>query len=240
MPKRHSVHGICELALRQIGAIPITESATQGPELDQAIYWLDLLVAHHVAVNRVLHLVPSTLALPISAGVKDYDITNTAAAAEPNNGVQFPIQASLRDPFGNDTPLSIVSRSEYEEIADKDSSGTPDRVYINRLDQPKMSVYPVLATASTPGYTIQLVVQAFSKDLTVSRGAQVTHEMRTAWQLWMVLALAIRLGSGPVRKLPKSEIDDLKAEATEMLKDLLLNENREHTGYPRVVDTTEF
>jgi hypothetical protein len=239
MPKRHSVHGICELALRQIGAIPITESATQGPELDQAIYWLDLLVAHHVAVNRVLHLVPSTIGIPIAADTKDYDIANTAASDEPNNGIQFPIQASLRDPTGNDTPLNIVSRSEYEEIGDKNTSGIPDRIYINRLDVPKMSVYPVLGTGAT-GYSIQLVVQAFSKDLTVARGAQVAHEMRTAWQLWMVLALAIRLGSGPVRKLPKSEIDDLKLEATEMLKDLLLNENREHTGNPRVVDLREF
>jgi hypothetical protein len=239
MPKRHSVHGICELALQQIGAIPITESAAQGPELDQAIQWLDLLVAHHVAVNRVLHLVPSTIEIPIAADTKDYEITNTAAADEPNNGIQFPIQASLRDPSGNDTPIDIVSRSQYEEIADKNTSGIPDRIYINRLDQPKMSVYPVLGTGAT-GYSIQLVVQAFSKDLTISRGAQVAHEMRTAWQLWMVLALAIRLGSGPVRKLPKSEIDDLKIEATEMLKDLLLNENREHTGYPNTVDFREF
>ncbi len=243
MPKRLTVGAICELALRQIGALSINESAAPGQELDVAMTLLDQIVGHHTAVNRILHLVPTTIEIPLLVDKVDYEITNTADSDEPNSGIQFPLQASFRDANGSDIPVDIISRSEYEEITTKDQSGTPTVVYIDRLNKPTMRVHPVPG-GTTPnaatGTSIQLVIQAFSKDLTAARGGRLAHEMRNTWQLWMIVELAYRIGSGPVRKIPKSELDDLRRDADRYLNDLLQNENREHVGYPRVVDFREF
>ena len=59
------------------------------------------------------------------------------------------ISAFCRTSAGADTPVLIASRERYNEISDKDSSGTPTKLYYERLyPSGEMYVHPVPAVAT--------------------------------------------------------------------------------------------
>jgi hypothetical protein len=54
------------------------------------------------------------------------------------------IEARVRDSSGNDTPINMVSRSEYVALSDKDSAGTPNTGFFDKLlTSPRLYLWPV-------------------------------------------------------------------------------------------------
>lgn len=223
-----SAAGVAEQALIKIGAFSVNDSAADGEQLKRALSWLDFIMAHHFGTQRVFFLIPDTLSVPLAATVTETDIETALGADAPDDGIQFPVGAKLKDSDDNETSLKIITREEYIDIDDKDATGTPECIYIDRLNSPKLFTYPTLGAGAT-GYTVELTVQTFAPDVHGTPGGQATS-MREAWQLWAITELAARIGAGPVRRLPISEIEDMRKEAKDLKDDLYIFENRQHAS----------
>lgn len=218
-----TVKQIAERALRKIGAYSINDSAADSIELEETLYWLDMLVGHFAETHRPFWLIPDTIAKTLTANQQTYTLSTLLGTANPADGVLYVTGVQLRDSSGNDEPLKMLSKAEWDEITDKDQTGTPAGVYIDRLKTMTLKVVPV-PTVST--YSILLDVQTYSPDLTKSNGA-VKHGFSNGWQLWQVLATAAQIGDGPVRKLPSGEVDRITAKAGGYLNELIGYANRE-------------
>lgn len=232
--------GICERALRLIGAYSLVDSQADAEEVAEALIWLDLILAELSGIERVYWLVPATLTMPLSASTASYDVLNTIAAPIPVNGIEFPIDAWREDVAGNRSPIRMMTHREFNETAGSPASGLPDVIHIDRLHKPTMRVYP------TPGPDlgvneafIKLVVQTYAGDFAVGNGVKATG-MRAAWQKWAIYELASNIGAGPVRRVSAGEIRDMKAIAELSKKALLGFENQQHTGLPALSDFHDF
>ena len=234
MSKLWKASGICERALRKIGAFSVNDTAADPEELSEALYWLDLAVAELAGTEQCQWLIPTTLSIALTANTPSYDLSTALGQANPTDGVLFPIEAWLRNSNGEDEPLEIIRRKEYEDIADKDAVGAPTRIYIDRLgaDQ-NLFVHPV---PDATGYTIRLVCQTYAPNLvgaTPNAGGNVGHGFSAEWQKWMVNQNAADIGSGPVRRLPPSEINDMRTQAEASRARLMAYSNREKVSQPR-------
>ena len=234
MSKLWKASGICERSLRKIGAFSINDSAADPEELHEALFWLDLAVAELAGTERCHWLIPATLTITLSADTASYDLSTAIGSDYPTDGVIFPIEAWLRDDDDNDTPLEIIRRRDYEDISDKADSGSPDRIYIDRLNADQnLFVYPVPSAA---GEFIRLVCQSYAANLTCGtpdQGGNDAHGFSAAWQRWMILQNAADIGSGPVRRLPSSEVNDMRQQAEGARARLMAYSNREKTSQPR-------
>lgn len=235
MSKVWKVSGICERALRKIGAFSINDSAADPEELAEAVYWLDLAVAELAGTGHCVWLVPSTLTIPLVANTKTYDLSDVLASAYPEDGILFPIEAYVRDSNDRDVPVEIIRRADYEAIEDKAQSGKPDRIYIDRLaaDQ-NISVFPVPEDTS---YSIRLVAQTYAPDFVGnnlrSSNGNIAHGLSAEWQRWMILQNAADIGSGPVRRLPPGEISEIRGAAEVARQRLMAYSNDEKDSMPR-------
>lgn len=92
--------------------------------------------------------------------MKSKTITLTAAKASYTVGesgkdvtMTIPIQitqASLRNAEGEDTPLAIWDRGDYDDIADKDDSGDPSGIFYDRaLNAETIHFWPVIAASGS-------------------------------------------------------------------------------------------
>ncbi len=222
-----SVNEICERALRKIGAYSINDTAADPEELDETSIWLDMMVGELTAVERCTWLVPDTLDKTLTASTASYVLKTLLGTDYPADGVLFITDAYITDD-DSDTLLKILTRKQFEDIADKTTTGKPEKVYIDRLApeaEREIFFYPVPGAGTT--YTVRLVLQKHSADLTVAPLAVKRHGFTRAWQLFLVLALSAYIGSGPVRRLPKEERDDMKRDATDSLAKLQASFNVE-------------
>ena len=234
MSKLWKASGICERALRKIGAFSVNDTAADPEELAEALYWLDLAVAELAGTEQCQWLIPTTLSIALSANTASYDLSTALGTANPTDGVLFPIEAWIRDSNGLDTPIDIIRRRDFEDIEDKDKSGIPDRIYIDRLNEDQnIFIYPVV---DETGYSIRLLCQTYAANLGgtgLTATGNIAHGFSAEWQKWMVLQNSADIGSGPVRRLPISETDRIRAEAGTSLAKLMAFSNREKVSQPR-------
>lgn len=242
MSRHLTVGQICERSLRKVGTYAIRDQGPDPGEIEEARYWLDMLVGHVSASQRCWWLVPATLEFDLPALAASFDLEEAVGPQNwPENGMQFPIQASVLLPDGIDEyELELVRRRDYEDIPRKSQVGRPKLLYIDRLNAPTAHVYPV---PEREGYRLRLVVQAFADDVTVDlqRSSNFTiTSVRAAWNLYLVTALAAQIGNGPVTRLPQGEIDDMSRAAAGLLADLFAYDNHEQAGAPRRVAYVDF
>lgn len=234
MSKLWKASGICERSLRKIGAFSINDTAADPEELAEALYWLDLAVAELAGTERCHWLIPTTLSIALSANTASYDLSDALGTANPTDGVLFPIEAWLRDSDGLDTPIDIIRRRDFEDIEDKDKAGVTDRIYIDRLNEDQnIFIYPVV---DETGYSIRLLCQTYAANMGgagLTANGNIAHGFSAEWQKWMINQNAADIGSGPVRRLPVSETDRIRAEAGVSLAKLMAFSNREKVSQPR-------
>ena len=234
MSKLWKASGICERALRKIGAFSVNDTAADPEELAEALYWLDLAVAELAGTEQCQWLIPTTLSIALAANTPSYDLSTALGTANPTDGVLFPIEAWIRDSNGLDTPIDIIRRRDFEDIEDKDKAGVTDRIYIDRLNEDQnIFIYPVV---DETGYSIRLLCQTYAANLGgtgLTATGNIAHGFSAEWQKWMVLQNAADIGSGPVRRLPISETDRIRAEAGTSLTKLMAHSNREKVSQPR-------
>ncbi len=216
---------IVERALRKINAYSINDSGADPEHVAEALHWLDMVVADLSGTNVLRWLVPSAIEIALEADEPSYSLVNDITGNAPVNGVMFPIAAYLTNGT-TDTPVKIISRKEYNELSSKAASGTPDRVYIDRLNEQTVYPYPIPATDD---WTLKIDVQSYAPDLTRGRG-EAAHGFESAWQLWMVIATAAEIGDGPVLMLAGNRVNAMRTQANGLRERLLAFNNLQQPG----------
>lgn len=235
MPRLLTVREICERALRKIGEYSIIDQGADAAAMEEARYWLDMVIGHITADQRTWWLVPDTFSFTLTKDAASFDLLDQMATAAPEAGVQFPIEMFVASPSSaRFEPVEIVRRQAYEEIQDKARGGRPEIVYIDRRNTPTAYLWPV---PDQDGYSARLVAQAYVSDLTKAKtvNPEFTFEARRAWNLYIVTALAYEIGSGPVRTLPDAEVARLEKRSKGLLEELWAYDNHEQANSPKLV-----
>ena len=216
MSRLLEVREICERSLRRIGSYAIRSSGPRPEEMEEARYWLDMVVGHVAARQRAFWLVPATGVFTLVPGQATYDIGVALGPTQAANGVQFVISAYLFDVQQDQEvqEISLLRRHEYEEIDDKDRQGEPCHAYVDRTSTPKITLHPV--PDANRVRSLRVLFQSFATDLTKNMARDQTYQFRASWNLYLVTALAAQLANGPVRKAPADEVKDMKDEAKQL------------------------
>ena len=217
---------ICERALRKIGAFSINDSGADGAELEEASFWLDMVVAELVGTERCTWLVEDTITVALTADTASYNLkTVIGTAAYPADGLVHVVSAWVTDGT-NDNTVKIYRRKEFEEIIKKTASGKPEYVYIDRLsDTAEQTIY-LFPVPTVTTWSLKLVIQKGAPDLR-EVPAKTNHGFHVAWQKWLVLATAAEIADGPVRALPDAKVDRIKRDARLCFNRLQSSQNRE-------------
>lgn len=236
MARTLSSNDLCGRALRMVGEFPTDQTAPDGEQLREALFWLDLIMASNAGLREVFHLQPATVAITLVPGQKDYSLSASMAGFFPRDGFSFPTHCEMLWPGQHAIPIPIVSKKRFSEIGRPDEIGVPRMIYIDRLptDQ-RLLTWPTLSATETQVYKLMLDFQKSSPDLSPSgvSGARPNDTtitgLRTAWQQWVIMKLAIALGSGAINKQQASTIALWEKQAAEIKVELDAFENREHT-----------
>jgi hypothetical protein len=215
---------IVEEALRQVGALSPLDTASDPAMFEIATSRLDMLISELSATERFWWFVNVTQVIALQPGQTTYPL---AALADPP--IEF-VTAAFLSHEGREDEIELLRRSQHDAIHDKASKGRPDAVYIERRDRPTMYVYPVPQIA---GYSLRLTGQRYAPDIAGEKG-RTSHGFPSAWQRFIVLSLAVDIGSGPVWKVPDGELDRLERRARESRDRLMSFSNRENVNRPRI------
>lgn len=224
---------ICERILQQIGAYSTADRAADPVEMDRVLGLLDLIVAEVAGTEACYWLRPSTIPAALTADTASYNFASLLGSNKPTDGILWVVNAYLTDGNGNDEPLTIITRDEYEELTRKASGGAPECIFIDRLAREanqKLYVYPVPAVST---YSLKLVVQTHAPNLTASKGA-VSHDFWPSWQRYLIQRGAYDAGGGPVRRMPIQEREQIKRDYMTAFNALQAKANREHARPRRV------
>lgn len=231
MSQLFTARKIAEDALKKIGSLSINDDGADPAEMEEALHWLDLEMAFLSGTEPLLWLVPDTIPVPLTGAQKTYKLSTALGANFPVDGIQFPKHAMLDLGNMNEEPVEIIGRLEYDRIARKDQSGSPTRIFIDRLVEPTMTIWPVIGTGVT-GLSINLTFQTFAPKFS-GNGRRATG-LRAAWQRWAIYQVAAGIGDGTVRKLPDREVTTLRAIAESSRSRLAGFENSDHASPPRL------
>lgn len=235
------VSKIAEASLQKIGAFTISMVAPDPDELARTIFWMDLIVAELVGTGRAHWLIPATVTKTLTATTASYDLGNFLGTDYPADGILFPVRAYIRDAAGQDTPVDIIARDEYESISQKTEAGAPARIYIDRQNNlQQLYVHPVPIDATT---SLRLVFQKYAPDMnagTPDGAGNTSHGFSAEWQRWLIYQTAADIGSGPVRVIPIAELDRIRAEAQIAKEALFASSNREIVTSPPVTEGSLF
>lgn len=233
---------IAERALRKIGAFAINDEEPDEADLQEALFWLDMEIAHQAGTNKCFWLMRDELEVELVATDADYDL-DSELAQQLETGVQFPKEAFLDRGNGTRVPLKIMSQREFRRrIAVPATTGEPKWVFIDRLNQgPTMHVYPIPTSVEEDAeMKIILVVQTFSPSVKPRGttgdsgiGVQLTG-FPAAWNLWAVTALSALIGDGPVRRRPVQETERWKIDAQRLKLALDAYQNKDHDNAPPI------
>lgn len=222
---------IAERALRMIGAYAINDSAADESDVQESLWWLDMMIAYVGGIEDRFWLRKDEQSFQLIDGDQDYNLAQELPLLV--TGVQFPVMAMLEDANGQRTPIDIVSQKVFRARADTTRTGTPERIYIDRLNDPVLYTDPIPDTTAAT-YKIVLVLQTFHQS-TKPRGVTGTSGigneqtgLRTSWNLWAATSLSAYIGNGPVRALPLERVKDYRDTAKNMLDELEAYENRTH------------
>lgn len=231
-----SVQTICTRALRKIGEFPIRGAVLRPEALAETREWLDMVIAHQSGRMRTPWLIPDTAIFSLVAGQQAYDLRAVIGAQIVPDGLQFVVAAYLYDPatVQDVHRIELKQRIEWEDITDKTRAGEPEAAWIDRTRWPVLHVYPT-PSAATRALKVRIVYQTMSSSFSNLPFNDKTYALHECWNLWMVTALAAEIGSGPVRRLPKDEVDDMNRKAERLRLDLEAYDQFEQADEPRQV-----
>ena len=122
----------------------------------------------------------------------------------------------------------------YDEIEDKDLTGDPELLFIDRLlVDPTMSIHEVPDVATWQiDFTYQRYADSVMGDqANTDQSGNRSHGFGPEWQRFLVNSLAADCGNGPVRRIPRADITDMRQLAQQSLSNLIYS-NREKKSQP--------
>lgn len=230
-----SASQICERALRKIGAFSINDSAADGEELQEAAYWFDMILAELAETEACYWLRPATISAALTAGQASYVLSTLMGTSYyPADGLVSIVSASFSD-GSTDQDLIPMRRREFEEIANKTTSGTPAFFYLDRLSDASTQTIHLYPVPATTGNSLKLQMQVETPEISDTTDSRA-HGLRAGWQKFLVTSVAAEIGDGPVRKIPSSDVDRMRLDAEMAFKKLSKanSSNTERVGNRRV------
>ena len=137
-------------------------------------------------------------------------------------------------------PIPIVKRDEYMAVHDPARTGPPEMVYIDRLPDNQLYIFPTPETSDPSSYILELDVQTYAPNVAPAgvTGTQpqgeVLTKFRQAWQRFLVFQLSHDLGSGALGKIGEASLNRFGNVASTARARLEAFENREHDDVPPI------
>lgn len=230
MPALLTSAQICEHALRQIGVFSVYDTGADASSFAVTLERLDLLIAEWTGSYNFWWFVPARQKIALVAGESEY--TLAALLDDPLEFIEHLFL--LRD--GKQTPIKQIRRATYDEMSDDPPLGTtPEWAYVERKDDPTLYLLP----APLAGDELLITGQMYSDDVTQDNG-EIPHGFPAAWQRCMILKLAADIGAGPVKKIPRDELEDLKKDSATAMRRLDVFNNRENVRRARHTRPRDF
>ncbi len=226
-----------EFALQKINAYSVNDTGADPAELDRAMDWMEINIAQLAGSGACWWLTKFDLTFTLEANVASFDLHDAFQTEVPSQRVLFPIAAYLittgDDGSVTEEEIEIVRSSNFFQENDRDATGTPEMLFIDRANDEQTAWPWPIPTVGT--FQIRLHLQTYAKSVLVEDGAGDTaHGFSQEWQRWLVHATAADIGDGPVRKVPKADILDWRREATSARAALEAFSNKEkRSGPPR-------
>lgn len=233
---RFSVNELIELSLQQIGAYTPNDEGADPVEVERSQKWLEMIVAEVAGTEDCWWLVPESILFNWPQGERMLTLEDAMGSNFPSTGVLFPISATLRDSDGaRKAELELVRRWQYEEIHDKSDAGQPELMFIDRRAADGIKAY-IYRVPDSSAYYVDMTVQTYHRSLLGSQGnsdqaGSIGHGFSQEWQLFLVNKLSSVIGNGPVRRLPRADVEKYESAADESFAKLV-HSNREKKSEP--------
>jgi hypothetical protein len=231
-----SINDVCKRALRKIGEYALRASGPRPEAMEEARYWLDMVVAHVATLERTWWLIPRTGTFPLIPGQREYNLVDALGPAQAADGIEFVVAIMIVNAASGNlvNDVNMLRRIEYEQLKAHDpaASGAPSACYIDRDRTPTVHFLEVPDDALP--YQAKVVFQGFAPSLLNGTDNERMVKFRDGWQLFLVTALAAQIGDGPVRKLPADETHKMRADAERLLQQLQAYDAHEHQTEHRV------
>ena len=226
MAKLFTPRQIAEFVLRRVRLYTAHDDGVDPAYLSIALEAMDMALAEFAGTYPCHWLVENTISVDLAADTVPQNVVGLSASIG-DTSLQYITDVQIRrTATGDQSSLTRLSRSQYNEIPDKTASGPPTHVYIDRQRfTPDFYFYPVPATAD---FDALVTWQKVSPDLTENTGAEA-HGLEAAFQRWMTYRAASDIGDGPAVALPLDYLSwmEKKAEqAEDRLKGFTMRENK--------------
>lgn len=233
MPTLLSAKQISEHALRKIGRFPTTQDQADAGDLHIAMGMLEFVLQDFFGQSSVASAW-GTLQIPLLSSLAEYELKQFSsgfAAA----GVQFVYAAELVEVASDQkSPLDILNEEKFFQRTFSDT-GLPNAIYVNKGPDTageKMLINPMLGPDVADGsYKVYLQIQTFATKISENTGAPLLN-IRPTYYLWAISKLAYQLGTGTLRRLPKTETDQFKVDYEEMETKLTGFDGSENDNQP--------
>lgn len=148
---------VIDAALRVLGVIGLGETPT-SEDYTNCSQALNILIKAWAKKGYPLHTT-STQTINLVASTASYNLTTRPVRI---------FGAYLRDTSNIDRPLQLISNQEYDDLANKTTTGTPNQIYYdNQLSAGTVYVYPA-PDATSADYTIYVECQRMFYDMSAS------------------------------------------------------------------------
>lgn len=211
MAKLFSAREIGVLALRKIGVVASQDTSADEGRLAIALQYLDLLLSEKAGTTRFWQLVPQAATFTYTADADSVDITSLMGSAN----VIDVFRAAYND--DTDDEIALLSREEW----DLHKSGglfpfkSSRALYIASDGDETYTAY--MLPVPTLALTVRITGQKFSPTVTAATSSTSTsalaHGLDRSFQRWMVNALAVDIGDGPLARMPEDRLNSWRGVA---------------------------
>ena len=230
--KLFSARELATKVLERIGAFTVNDTGPDPIDLDRALEWMELEIALLAGTERCQWLIPAALEFTLDADEASFNLRDKAGTDMGSLLLMYPISAYIRNSSDDDTEIDLVRRTVYETHIVKDTSGTPEEIFIDRANaDPTAYVWPVPADSTL---SLRLVFQTYARSIlgnaSDGESGNLSLDFDRAWQLWIINKTALATGDGPIRQLGNDKLTRLRGDADSTLAKLLSRQNKERTS----------
>jgi hypothetical protein len=223
---------VAEEALRTIGVLSPYDEEPDPADFAIALRRLDSVVAFLASTEEIMISRVIEQELVLEPARKSYPLSSLLPVE-----LQYIESIYFTKDGSNRMPVELIRLKSYEELqSDNPSLDIPENAYVERRDGGLLYPYGVPSVA---GYKFIIRGRKYTGDLEQNGGSTATG-FAEAWNLCLVDLLAHNIGSGPITKLPRGELNDLLKEGERKKRLLMAYNNRENVQEPRFTQFNTF
>lgn len=223
---------VTTMALGFVSVLSPYDDEPNPEEASVALRHFDALLAEMMGTKTFWWMVPGQQEITVTNGEEQYDLN-----VKLGGGTRLMMMRDAHLRYQNRTcRLRMLRRWEFDSNYKPECLGTPDRIYIDRLEDPTAIL---MDTPNIDGAKLVLTGIEFPPDVTADDG-EVDLRFPKAWLRCMALKTAVDIGAGPVVTLSDTRHNKLLKMAMQAEKHLNAFNNRENVQGPRFTKPRSF